>query len=230
MGVCMNQSKISETIKKIRKENKLTQKQLADKLNVTYQAVSKWENGLNIPDITILKEICTEFNIDINDLLDNKINNKKKNIKIISVSVLIIFILVLISISLFHRDDNYFKKTTSVTNEFTVDGSIASINNNTYINITSIVYNIEDNTIYDSIKATLYENYNNENIKIADCKEEGKNITLNDHLKDVKFNIDDYKTNCKNEPNLYIEIKATKNNILTSYKIGLNLDDVCDND
>ena len=83
MGVCMNQSKISETIKKIRKENKLTQKQLADKLNVTYQAVSKWENGLNIPDITILKEICTEFNIDINDLLDNKINNKKKNIKII---------------------------------------------------------------------------------------------------------------------------------------------------
>lgn len=230
MGVCMNQSKISETIKKIRKDNKLTQKQLADKLNVTYQAVSKWENGLNIPDITILKEICTEFNIDINDLLDNKINNKKKNIKIISVSVLIIFILVLISISLFHRDDNYFKKTTSVTNEFTVDGSIASINNNTYINITSIVYNIEDNTIYDSIKATLYENYNNENIKIADCKEEGKNITLNDHLKDVKFNIDDYKTNCKNEPNLYIEIKATKNNILTSYKIGLNLDDVCDND
>lgn len=230
MGVCMNQSKISELIKKIRKDNKLTQKQLADKLNVTYQAVSKWENGLNIPDITILKEICTEFNIDINDLLDNKINNKKKNIKIISVSVLIIFILVLISISLFHRDDNYFKKTTSITNEFTVDGSIASINNNTYINITSIVYNIEDNTIYDSIKATLYENYNNENIKIADCKEEGKNITLNNHLKDVKFNIDDYKTNCKNEPNLYIEIKATKNNILTSYKIGLNLDDVCDND
>ena len=42
----MNQEKFGEFIKKIRKENHFTQKDLANRLGVTYQAVSKWENGL----------------------------------------------------------------------------------------------------------------------------------------------------------------------------------------
>ena len=56
----MEQEKIGKFIKKIRVDNGLTQKDLADKLGVTYQAVSKWENGKNIPDIMILKQkrIC----------------------------------------------------------------------------------------------------------------------------------------------------------------------------
>ena len=41
----MNQERIGSFIKTIRQDNKLTQKELADKLGVTYQAVSKWENG-----------------------------------------------------------------------------------------------------------------------------------------------------------------------------------------
>ena len=57
----MNQEKLSNIIKEIRKKNNLTQKQLAEKLNVTYQAVSKWENGKNFPDIAILKKISEEF-------------------------------------------------------------------------------------------------------------------------------------------------------------------------
>ena len=49
----MDQEKIGNFIKEIRKKNNLTQKDLADKYNVTYQAVSKWENGKNMPDIWI---------------------------------------------------------------------------------------------------------------------------------------------------------------------------------
>lgn len=45
----MNQEKFGTIIKNIRKKYNLTQKQLADKYNVTYQAVSKWENGLSFP-------------------------------------------------------------------------------------------------------------------------------------------------------------------------------------
>lgn len=55
----MNQEKIGSLIKKIRKENNLTQQDFAKKYGVTYQAVSKWENGKNIPDIALLKEICS---------------------------------------------------------------------------------------------------------------------------------------------------------------------------
>ena len=66
----MDQEKIGKIIKEIRKNNNLTQADLANKYNVTYQAVSKWENGKNIPDISILKQMSKDFNIDINDLLD----------------------------------------------------------------------------------------------------------------------------------------------------------------
>lgn len=222
----MNQDKIANTIKEIRKNNNFTQRDLANELGVTYQAVSKWENGKNIPDIEILKLICNKYKIDINELLDNKIENKKNKLLII-IPIILISIIAIASLILLTKDNNYFKKTTSTNSKFIVDGSIANINNKTYINITSITSNIIDEKKYETIKATLYENYNDTNTKIAES-ENGKDITLNDYLKIVKFNIDDYKTNCKNEPKLYIEIQATNNGIITAYKIDLNLDEVCE--
>lgn len=222
----MNQDKIANTIKEIRKNNNFTQRDLANELGVTYQAVSKWENGKNIPDIEILKLICNKYKIDINELLDNKIE-KKKNKLLIIIPIILISIIAIASLILLTKDNNYFKKTTSTNSKFIVDGSIANINNKTYINITSITSNIIDEKKYETIKATLYENYNDTNTKIAES-ENGKDITLNDYLKIVKFNIDDYKTNCKNEPKLYIEIQATNNGIITAYKIDLNLDEVCE--
>ena len=93
----MNQEKIGSLIKKIRKENNLTQKDFAKKYGVTYQAVSKWENGKNIPDIALLKEICSDYNIDINELLDNNYKVKKKNIPLL----ILIGILVITFITIF---------------------------------------------------------------------------------------------------------------------------------
>ena len=57
----MNQDKISKLIKDLRKKNNLTQNEFAKEFNVTYQAVSKWENGKNLPDINVLKEICDNY-------------------------------------------------------------------------------------------------------------------------------------------------------------------------
>lgn len=68
----MNQEKIGEFIKKLRQDNNLTQKDLAKKYNVTYQAVSKWERGLNIPDISLLKQMSEDFNISIEELLSGE--------------------------------------------------------------------------------------------------------------------------------------------------------------
>ena len=55
---------------------------IAEKYGVTYQAVSKWENGKNIPDISLLKQICDDYNININDLLEgkNSENNQSKKV------------------------------------------------------------------------------------------------------------------------------------------------------
>jgi len=49
--------KFNENLKYLRKEAKLTQEQLAEKLNVSRQAVTKWESGQSLPDIQNLKEI-----------------------------------------------------------------------------------------------------------------------------------------------------------------------------
>ena len=75
----MDQEKFGKLIKDIRRKNNLTQKELADKLNVTYQAVSKWENGKNMPDKSVLKEISKEFNVSLDSLFEGeyKDNNSK---------------------------------------------------------------------------------------------------------------------------------------------------------
>ena len=74
----MNPERIGQMIKDIRKKNHLTQKQFADKYGVTYQAVSKWENGKNIPDIVLLREIGKDFEIPMEDLLDGKTSTTPK--------------------------------------------------------------------------------------------------------------------------------------------------------
>lgn len=64
----MNQEKIGKFIAEKRKEEKLTQEQLAEKLNISKNAVSKWERGLNLPDVSIMQELCKILNITLNEL------------------------------------------------------------------------------------------------------------------------------------------------------------------
>lgn len=64
-----NYSKIlCEKIIDLREKSGLTQEALADKLGITFQAVSKWENGLSCPDITLLPVIAGIFQVSIDEL------------------------------------------------------------------------------------------------------------------------------------------------------------------
>ncbi|HIZ06828.1 MAG TPA: helix-turn-helix domain-containing protein [Candidatus Eubacterium avistercoris] len=62
-------AEISKNIKKFRKESEMTQQELAEKLNVTRQAVSNWENGKTQPDIDMLQNIAGELQITIEELI-----------------------------------------------------------------------------------------------------------------------------------------------------------------
>lgn len=68
----MDQAKIGRFIALCRKEQGLTQMQLAEKLNITDRAVSKWENGRTMPDSSIMLELCGIFGISANDLLSGE--------------------------------------------------------------------------------------------------------------------------------------------------------------
>ena len=64
----------NEKLKKIRKENELTQEELAEKLNVSRQAITKWESGDGTPDIENLKQISILFNTTIDELIKEEKN------------------------------------------------------------------------------------------------------------------------------------------------------------
>ena len=77
----MDQAKIGRFIAECRKKNNLTQMQLAEKLNITDRAVSKWENGRAMPDSSIMLELCSILKISVNDLLNGEVitmNNYKE--------------------------------------------------------------------------------------------------------------------------------------------------------
>ena len=81
----MDATKVGKFIKDLRKKNNLTQKELGNKYNVTYQAVSKWERGINMPDVSLLREMSKDFNVSLEDILDGEVKDvdeeKKINVK-----------------------------------------------------------------------------------------------------------------------------------------------------
>ena len=83
----MDQVKIGRFIADCRKKQKLTQMQLAEKLNLTDRAVSKWETGKAMPDSSIMLDLCAILNISVNDLLCGEVvtmdNYKKESEKIL---------------------------------------------------------------------------------------------------------------------------------------------------
>ena len=74
----MDQTKIGKFIAECRKKKKLTQMELAEKLNITDRAVSKWENGRAMPDSSIMLELCNLLGITVNELLSGEVIEKKK--------------------------------------------------------------------------------------------------------------------------------------------------------
>ncbi len=75
--------KVGNRINALRKENSLTQDELADKLMVTRQVISKWELGYSLPSIDLIIELSKLFNISIDDLLclnDDEVKIEENNI------------------------------------------------------------------------------------------------------------------------------------------------------
>ena len=75
-------------IAKLRKESGITQQELAERLNVTAKAVSRWETGKGYPDVTILPEISNIFNVSVNELLNGDRLSKEEAVEVVEKTVL----------------------------------------------------------------------------------------------------------------------------------------------
>ena len=106
----MNQDKIGKFIAKLRKDKNMTQGELAEKIGVSINAVSKWERGLNFPDVSLYKKICDELNVSIEELINGEKNlkqtsnenktivSKKKTKKILTILATILFITLILTV------------------------------------------------------------------------------------------------------------------------------------
>ena len=224
----MNPEKIGKFIKDIRIKNNLTQKDLADKYNVTYQAVSKWENGKNLPDILLIRQIAKDFNINVEDILDGSVNKKKNIFKIIIPIILVILMIIVILLLNSTNNGNTFnsKTVTSLCTDFNVNGVISYDSNKSSIFINNINYNgCEQNTVYKSIECNLYED--NSIIKSCDKKD---NITIPQYLNNLTFYVENYEQVCKNydHNHIVLRIKAIDyKGEEKNFEVPLKLDSNC---
>ena len=230
----MDQEKIGKFIKKLRKDNNLTQDELAKKLGVTYQAVSKWENGKSIPDIAILKDISILFNVNIDELLEGNVKEKKKLNKKIFIPITILSLCVVLILVFFvvHKETYQFKVLGTDSSEFDVSGVLAFSPDKSSIYISSIDYNnSNDNTEYKSLSCNLYDVNGDLKTKISSCESDNSDVeTLGELLNSIDFTVDDYASSCRlfKTNQLVLEIKAISVDDKTvTYEVPLSFDDDC---
>lgn len=72
----MDQKKIGTFLRELRKEKNLTQEQLAEILGATNRSISRWENGVNMPDLDLVIEIANYYNVSIEEILDGERKNE----------------------------------------------------------------------------------------------------------------------------------------------------------
>ena len=154
----MDQEKIGKFIAKCRKDKKMTQRELADKLNITDRAISNWETGRRMPDISFFKPLCEILDISVNELINGEkitknkmvatsdeiiihtlsINKKiqKKSKYIIRVSLIILTGLITIMINYYHhlypKFDIYNIAVSQSNNEEKLKKQLSDKNYNIY--------------------------------------------------------------------------------------------------
>lgn len=231
----MDQDKFGKFIKEIRKKNNLTQRELADKYGVTYQAVSKWENGKNMPDISLIKKMSEDFHFSIDEMMDVKTDNKNKNnsLKYIIIFMFVLMVIVL-CITINFKDDSDFKFKTLVSScdKFKISGNIAYNDLKSSIYIANIEYcGGDDNVLYNEIECILYEIDGDTLKEISSYHyNEKENITLEEFFKMVIITVDDYKKSCKEytENSLYLLVNAKDDmGKITTYEIPLSMEKSC---
>ncbi len=148
----MDQIKIGKFIADTRSVKKLTQEELAKEIGVTDKAISKWENGRCLPDVSLFKPLCKALDISVNELLngekDTKSNkedgyinyiketNKKTKLKLIITILVSTTILVLLLLSIYFIN-NYGKTTiyrlSGTSENFIYTDALLTISNEKYI-------------------------------------------------------------------------------------------------
>ncbi len=231
--VFIDSIKIGKLISDLRKKNNLTQSDLANILNVTNQAVSKWENGRGIPDVELLKKLSEVFKIDMEELLDGELKDKKRKKYYILIITIILLIGVLLFLVLKPKDESFHFSNLATDNDaFSIKGVMAYSKNKKAIYISEVNYKDKDEAKYKKAECLLLEKTDSyEKIISKFDTVEHEDFLLSELLKEVEFNVQNYECTCDFLVcnNLYLRINVTnlKDQVIT-YSIPIQIEPVCE--
>lgn len=229
----MNQEKIGRLIAKMRKQKDLTQRQLGEMVGVGFRAVSKWERGLSMPDISIINELSEILGISSDELLNGELiskddnqaistsdkdskplkkNNKKLLLLIIPILIIITIIGMIIIRSNNQKPTEYIIKSLN-PNEYLVDGTLT----------------IEGDDLVVKINKIQFQNYNFSHTIVKNYKYD---LILDNNLI-FSFNSDNEYNNLNNTLSIkdfskkftiyYKSVYTKKINKITNMKFVINL-------
>jgi len=155
----MNENDFCKLIEKLRKERGLTQRQLAKKLGVSNTAISKWENGYNLPDISMIAPLCEALQVDVNELIYPSSNQNPPSLKkhlrkltiLVALLIITIFILLfsVIAFQRINKTNSY--STISNKQESSRIYEIKSEDNRFYIDGLLIIDDTQSKIIFNTI-------------------------------------------------------------------------------
>lgn len=161
----MKQEKIGSFIALKRKEKKLTQEELASKLNISKNAVSKWERGLSLPDVSTMPLLCEILEITLNELFNGEMNGnndgiinyfklQNRKIRLKSIVIILVVIIAIISIFFVNNFDNIKGYVLSGESEnFWYQDNLLILSNIKNINVFGFVSSKNDNITEDDIES-----------------------------------------------------------------------------
>ncbi len=190
----MEQDKIGKFIAECRKKQNLTQAQLGEKLGVTDKAVSKWENGLRLPDVTILNDLSNILNVTTTELLNGK--SFTQDIQSITASETQYYQIINKELLLFlndHYNNCSIYLVQSENSDYFIEELIIDSKENDFINISFIKNkNREIDLVYSYEYSFSIENeiiYKIGNILLYEYKKEDFAIPFNKVLQEIKLYI-----------------------------------------
>ena len=229
----MNQEKVGKLIAKKRKEKNLSQQDLAQKLNVSDKSISRWENGITMPDVSLFNDICNILDLTLEELLSGeekikgsketinyiKYQKKRNNKKILLTSIVsIVFIIILILCIFFLNNFNSIKiyHMNGNGNIFSYNDSIFIDSNIKYIYTFGNVTSNDEKITKDNIR-TISLKYKEIYVMGGTYHDQNRTIIENNGYQEI---FKDYIVN--DLDNWYIEITYNDNNEVKSDLIKLN--------
>lgn len=193
--------KSGQFISELRKEKCMTQADLGTILGVTDKTVSKWERGVNIPDILMIKEIAKVFNVTADEILNAErdktdvstilkfYRNKKLRYALIGIgSAFIIFTLVLLVYFTNNYDKSKVYKFYNVTDDYEISGYIYGIGKQVRVVLDDLM--LENTEEFDKLKIrsyTIKQYLNNNNVYNEKFSvDEGEHITFDEMIKKIE--------------------------------------------